>query len=422
MAKPHKYAWNGLDFETALPIEHVANMAQRAAQESTGDLLKGKHRIVSTRSGDREIEFRVNDFLISFKKFMVFSLTFQPTGDRLFGTSTIGWYMTSQQTVGGFVPVSTKSMVAHNTYMQFARNLAEQIRLADPTARVTIREGVEPVGVVPAVPAAPVSVSDGAAAALSSAQHGAPPRPLQPPAGGVRPLPPPPPPSAPSGFAPPPPPPAAPSGFAPPPPPPPPTVTAPPIAPPMPQSGGLVTGIPGMPPKPTSRSQMPAVPPPPPATPPIAPSLGVVPPPPALLVDAPPLVVQIFAEDDDLDSTRISQATAGARPWSLVVSDGQRLDVDAPIVIGRDPVVPASVSFGRSVPVVDKWKSVSKTHAVIEVRDGMLWVTDLHSTNGTTITNAVGEAMTCPPEVAMPVGDGWTISAAEVSIVASLGA
>lgn len=130
----------------------------------------------------------------------------------------------------------------------------------------------------------------------------------------------------------------------------------------------------------------------------------------------------MFAEDDDLDSTRISQATAEARPWAVSVSDGQRLTVDTPIVIGRDPVVPASVSRGRSVPIMDRWKSVSKTHAVIEVRDGMLWVTDLHSTNGTTVTNAVGEAMSCPPDMAMPVGDGWTISAAEVSIVASLGA
>lgn len=400
MARPHKYAWNGLDFETALPIEHVANMAQRAAQESTGDLLKGKHRIVSTRSGDREIEFRINDFLISFKKFMVFSLTFQPTGDRLFGTSTIGWYMTSQQTVGGFVPVSTKSMVAHNTYMQFARNLAEQIRHADPTARVTIREGVQADGSGPAVPAPPLAASGGAATLPVSASSATP---LPPPPAPVRAIPQPPPPlEMASGFAPPPSP-----GFAPPPAP-----TA--VVRPLPHSSGLVTGIPGMPPKPTTPLQAPPVPPPPAAVAP--PSASTAP-----LFDAPPIVVQIFAEDDDLDSTRISQATADARHWTLVLSDGQRLTVDVPIVIGRDPVAPASVSSGRSVPVVDAWKSVSKTHAVIEVRDGMLWVTDLHSTNGTTITNPVGEAMACPPEVAMPVGDGWTISAAEVSIVASLG-
>ncbi|NLA35771.1 MAG: FHA domain-containing protein [Actinobacteria bacterium] len=414
MAKPHKYAWNGLDFETALPIEHVANMAQRAAQESTGDLLKGKHRIVSTRSADREIEFRVNDFLISFKKFMVFSLTFQPTGDRLFGTTTIGWYMTSQQTVGGFVPVSTKSMVAHNTYMQFVRNLAAQIRQADPTARVTVREGVEPVGNAVAGAAASPTAPPALAPAPTMPTGGPPPPPPAPAPSGI---PVPPPPRAPITGLP---------GVPPPPligevaPVPPPPAPAPPVAPAPPAApiaGGLVTGIPGMPPKPTAAPQLPAVPPPPVPTPeagPVPPSVTLPP------VDASPFVAQIFAEDDDLDSTRIAQATSEARPWSLAVSDGQKVAVDRPIVIGRDPVVPASITAGRAVPVTDPWKSVSKTHAVIETRDGMLWVTDLHSTNGTSITNAVGEAMTCPPEVAMPVGDGWTISAAEVTLIATL--
>ena len=65
MAKQHKYAWNGVDVETSLSVETLANMAQRAALESTGNLLKGKHRIVSTSSTDRAIEFRINDFLIS---------------------------------------------------------------------------------------------------------------------------------------------------------------------------------------------------------------------------------------------------------------------------------------------------------------------------------------------------------------------
>ncbi len=405
MAKPHKFAWNGLDFETSLPMEHVANMAQRAAQESTGDLLKGKHRIVSVGSSDREIDFRINDFLISFNKLMLFSVTFQPTGERLFGTSTIGWYMTSQQTVGGFVPVSTKSMVAHHTYMQFVRNLGGQIRQADPTSRVTFREGVEPVG--------------GAAAPAVTGASAPPPPPLPPASFGVRPSPTPvpaqfasvPPPPPPAQFAsvppPPPPPPARPHAAVPPPPPPPPVAipAVPPVpaipagpAAPMPPQSGLVTGIPG------SRPAQQA------------------PPPPPVRVNAPPVVAQLFAEDDDLDSTRISQASATARPWSLVFSDGQSMSVDSAIVIGRDPVIPPTLAGGRAVPVSDPWKSVSKTHAILQVRDGMLWVTDLHSTNGTSITNAVGEAMPCPPEVAMPVGDGWTISASEVSIVAKLGA
>lgn len=82
MAKPHKFAWNGVDIETGLSFEQVANLAQRAAQESTGDLLHGKHRIASVRSSERQIEFRINDFLITFKKFLVFHLDFESRGGR----------------------------------------------------------------------------------------------------------------------------------------------------------------------------------------------------------------------------------------------------------------------------------------------------------------------------------------------------
>ena len=34
------------------------------------------------------------------------------------------------------------------------------------------------------------------------------------------------------------------------------------------------------------------------------------------------------------------------------------------------------------------------------------WATDLHSTNGTTLTNDVGEALICKPGVPVPMGDG----------------
>ncbi len=62
MAKAHRFAWTGVDIETGLGFEQVANLAQRAAQESTGDLMHGKHRIASVRSSERQIEFRINDY------------------------------------------------------------------------------------------------------------------------------------------------------------------------------------------------------------------------------------------------------------------------------------------------------------------------------------------------------------------------
>ena len=142
MAKPHKFAWNGIDVETVLSFEQLANMAQRAAQECAGDLLHGKQRIASTRSSERQIEFRISDFLITFKKFLVFHLDFEPRNGRNWMSSWIDWYVTTRPTVGGFIPVAAKTMSGHNTYLEFVRHLAAQVESADPQARVIIREGV----------------------------------------------------------------------------------------------------------------------------------------------------------------------------------------------------------------------------------------------------------------------------------------
>jgi hypothetical protein len=75
-------AWSGIDIETALPLGHLLNMAQRAAAKSTGDAVHGQQRIVSVQSNDRVIKFRINGFLVSFTKLMVFTLAFNPSGNR----------------------------------------------------------------------------------------------------------------------------------------------------------------------------------------------------------------------------------------------------------------------------------------------------------------------------------------------------
>lgn len=367
MGKPHKYAWNGVDIETSLSIEQVANMAQRAAQESTGDLLKGKQRVVSTRSADRQIEFRINDYLISFNKLMLFFLDFEVRSGTTFASTRIDWYMTNQQTVGGFIPVSTKRMVAHHTYMQFVRNLADQVRAADPAARVSIREGVE----TDAGPA-------------SSAAAWSPPASIPPP-------PPPPPSPVPNGAETrmPPKPPHPPSYASPPqtsgvqqPPSPAPVAT---FAPPGVASGdagrslGLVTGVPGF-----SR--------------PLESSL-----------EAPSASLVELGEEEDLDATTRRSAAKGNLNWAIELPGGERVEIGDAIVVGRNPVPPASLPSAVEVPLNDHTQSVSKTHATLHVRDGLLWVTDLHSTNGTALTNLAGEVNPSPAGTAVPASDGWQI-------------
>jgi len=64
------------------------------------------------------------------------------------------------------------------------------------------------------------------------------------------------------------------------------------------------------------------------------------------------------------------------------------------VLIGRDPV---AASLGeRPVALADETRSVSKTHVRVELSNGSVFVTDLHSTNGVAIvTNGDPEA--CRP-------------------------
>lgn len=404
MAKPHKFAGNGVDVETSLSIEQIANMSQRAAQESTGDLLKGKQRIVSTRSADRQIEFRINDYLISFNKLMVFFLDFEERGGRTFASTRIEWYLTTQQTVAGFVPVSPKKMVAHHTYMQFARNLADQVRAADTSAKVTLREGTE-LGAPPSNAVLP-----------SASGPAAPARTLPPP--------PPPPPSPVGSF----PDPGASSmseaAFVPAAPLAPSRVPAAPshlpqgahgsmpvetalgaLAPPRirpteqaaPAAGlgvNLVTSVPGF-----SRPGVPAE-----ELPHLAPSVSVSPP----VASESPVVPEAVDAGDDLEMTRRASLHAPLA-WQLVLPNSAPVTLDAPCVTGRNPVAPPLMPGAVLLCLADDTQSVSKTHAALEVRNRLVWVTDLHSTNGTTLVNPAGERSECPPGQPVPAGDGWQV-------------
>lgn len=385
MAKPHKYAWNGIDVETTLTVEQLANMAQRAAQESTGDLMHGKHRVVSVKSTDRQIEFRINDYLISFKKFMVFHLNFEVRNGRTWLSSRIEWYVTTQPTVGGFIPVASKTMVGHNTYLQFVRNLAAQVRQADPQARVTIREGVASPATAPGVPPVPPPP---VASSVPTAQPPATTPPVTAAGPGriasAPPVPPPPPLPGAGQLLPPPPPPLG-----------PPPVAAPAPALSAPPPANLVTSVPGMPQRHSEPKEKPD---------------DFVPGGYASIAE------QLFAEDESLFHTRIVQQGAAALPWYLRLPDGSSVALDRSLVLGRNPSLPPGAAGAAQVPVNDPNRSVSKTHALIELRDGLPWVIDLRSTNGTSLTNDVGEALVCDPGVPVPVGDGWLVGLGEYSI------
>lgn len=123
---------------------------------------------------------------------------------------------------------------------------------------------------------------------------------------------------------------------------------------------------------------------PPPAGPATAPSA-----PPAA---AAPVLEHVAVFEQVSEETRLAVLpTPSSVPlgWSLVLPDGSRVPVDGPILLGRDPAPLPEHPDARSLALDDPGKTVSKTHALIElaVAEAGVRVTELHSTNGVAITS-----------------------------------
>ena len=79
------------------------------------------------------------------------------------------------------------------------------------------------------------------------------------------------------------------------------------------------------------------------------------------------------------DTVRATRNPPGPQ---LLWDDGTAVDLSGACVIGRNPTAGAGA---RAVAVDDPSKSLSKTHVRIETTSAGLTVTDMKSTNGTTI-------------------------------------
>ena len=87
------------------------------------------------------------------------------------------------------------------------------------------------------------------------------------------------------------------------------------------------------------------------------------------------------------------------------------------IVLGRNPVAPASHPTASPIPVDDPDRTVSKTHVVLTAtREGVL-VEDLHSTGGTVVVRADGEETPVLPGVPVHARAGDTVRYGQRSVV-----
>jgi hypothetical protein len=154
-------------------------------------------------------------------------------------------------------------------------------------------------------------------------------------------------------------------------------------------------------------------PPPPPAAPPVVASPPVAPSPqvaasvPVAPTSAPapsphPVIAPSPAEssvpaagsapiNDDFDETVVSARRTRAI-WQLIPAAGEPIPLTAErVIIGRNPAVGVADDGAQIIAVADPSKTVSKTHARIELVGGEWRVTDLHSTNGVAVVTTDGE-------------------------------
>lgn len=206
---------------------------------------------------------------------------------------------------------------------------------------------------------------------------------------------------------------------------------SPPLPPPAPPAPPTLPPPPPAPPTPPPPVLPPDIPPPPPGPPPAPP--------------APPAAPDTAATDvvDHDGETRAGAADAAAyeRPHSgipgqpqapavtsrpvarLVVSNGETIDVDRAVLVGRAPEARrfTSTEQPRLVTVPSPQQEISSTH--LEVRPGsgadhgLAVVTDLGSTNGTVLVQPglgpeelqPGIAVQLIPGAVIDLGDGVTI-------------
>ena len=140
----------------------------------------------------------------------------------------------------------------------------------------------------------------------------------------------------------------------------------------------------------------------------------------------PSVTVPIAAEKRRTSEIRFFPTGAGAAAahpveiepaWHITLPGGQRVEVTGAVVLGRDPSRSERWPDATLLPVTDPVKSLSKTHAALEIDEGNLWVHDLDSTNGVFVFSPAIGAVQVDPGTRVIVPDGARIEFGDFSVL-----
>ena len=95
--------------------------------------------------------------------------------------------------------------------------------------------------------------------------------------------------------------------------------------------------------------------------------------------------------------------------WNVPVGRAGRRDLSGTLVVGRNPSVDPAHRGAELMPIADRQKSVSKTHAALTATPQGLLVEDLRSTNGTVVISADGNPVPVAPGFPIWATDGASV-------------
>ncbi|KQM83187.1 FHA domain-containing protein [Agromyces sp. Leaf222] len=108
--------------------------------------------------------------------------------------------------------------------------------------------------------------------------------------------------------------------------------------------------------------------------------------------------------------------SAAATSFSLTSAAGETVEIVGRVVVGRNPTIGADQVGATPIALIDPTRTVSKTHALIEVRGGQVVITDLHSTNGVAVQAGGGELTVLDPGAPAELEVGATLRLGDLAL------
>lgn len=136
MAKQHKFFWTGVDITTSLGADAIWAVVGQAVAGA-----KGKYALTAESPSSRTYDIKGSETLFATSAELSFQVK---VSDGAEGRQAVSTHIATALLKDSSIPFAGKNMLGQKSYMNFGRALGAEISSADPSAVVSMREGVQP--------------------------------------------------------------------------------------------------------------------------------------------------------------------------------------------------------------------------------------------------------------------------------------